>query len=36
MIRSGGDFDAYVFSKQPSYNEKAVRRTPLRMAVMVS
>src|SRR5262249_18267479 len=39
MIRSGGDFDAYVFSKQPSYDEKAVRRefakaVPLRTVVI--
>jgi hypothetical protein len=26
MIQSAGDFDAYVFSKQPNYNEKRVRR----------
>jgi carbonic anhydrase len=26
MIRSGGDFDAYVFSKQPNYDEKTFRQ----------
>lgn len=39
MIPSAGDFDAYVFSKQPNYNEKRVRRefakaVPLRTVVV--
>jgi carbonic anhydrase len=39
MIRSGGNFEAYVFSKRPGYEEKTVRRqfakaVPLRTVVV--